>query len=143
MPPFFSSIAFSLRFCQAFISGGSTSDVYLVMARTGPDPGPKGISCFIVPANSKGLSFGKQERKLGWHSQPTCAVIMEECVVPESLRLGKEGQGFAIAMKGLDGGRINIGTTSLGGAQACLNHAGALLSFTFPFAASQAHCRSI
>ncbi len=107
---------------KAFISGGSVSDVYVIMARTG-GPGPKGISCFIVDKNSPGLSFGKQEKKLGWNSQPTCAVIMEECIVPAANMLGGEGQGFTIAMKGLDGGRINIGTTSLGGAQTCLNAA--------------------
>jgi isobutyryl-CoA dehydrogenase len=107
---------------KAFISGGGTSDVYLIMARTG-DSTPKGISCFIVEKGSKGLSFGKLENKLGWNSQPTRAVIMEDCIVPEENLLGSLGQGFQIAMKGLDGGRINIGTTSLGGAQACLNAA--------------------
>ncbi len=107
---------------KAFISGGGSSDVYLVMARTGVD-GPRGISCFIVPKDAPGLSFGAQERKLGWNSQPTCAVIMEDCRIPVSNLLGPEGAGFSIAMKGLDGGRINIGTTALGGAQACLNAA--------------------
>jgi len=107
---------------KAFISGGGHSDVYLVMARTGVE-GPRGISCFIVPKDAPGLSFGAQERKLGWNSQPTCAVIMEDCRVPAANLLGAEGQGFTIAMKGLDGGRINIGTTALGGAQACLNAA--------------------
>ena len=107
---------------KAFISGGGASDVYVVMARTG-EPGPRGISCFIVPRDAPGLSFGAQERKLGWNSQPTCAVIMEDCRIPAANLLGAEGQGFGIAMKGLDGGRINIGTTSLGGAQACLNAA--------------------
>jgi alkylation response protein AidB-like acyl-CoA dehydrogenase len=107
---------------KAFISGGGSSDWYLVMARTGTE-GPRGISCFAVPKNAPGLSFGAQEKKLGWNSQPTCAVIMEDCRVPASNLLGQEGQGFTIAMKGLDGGRINIGTTSLGGAQACLNAA--------------------
>ena len=107
---------------KAFISGGGSSDVYLVMARTGAE-GPRGISCFIVPKDAPGLSFGKQERKLGWNSQPTCAVIMEDCRIPAANLLGMEGQGFTIAMKGLDGGRINIGTTALGGAQACLNAA--------------------
>src|SRR6185437_200628 len=104
------------------ISGGGSSDIYLVMARTG-GAGPQGISCFIVPKSAPGLSFGKQEKKMGWNSQPTCAVIMEDCRIPKANLLGKEGEGFTIAMKGLDGGRINIGTTSLGGAQACLNAA--------------------
>lgn len=107
---------------KAFISGGGASDFYLIMARTGAE-GPRGISCFIVPKNAPGLSFGAQERKLGWNSQPTSAVIMEDCRVPAANMLGAEGQGFTIAMKGLDGGRINIGTTALGGAQACLNAA--------------------
>jgi len=107
---------------KAFISGGSVSDIYLIMVRTGAD-GPKGISCFIVEKGTPGLSFGKQERKLGWNSQPTSMVIMEDCRVPAENLLGSEGQGFVIAMKGLDGGRINIGTTSLGGAQSCLNAA--------------------
>lgn len=107
---------------KAFISGGGSSDVYVIMARTGAE-GPRGISAFIVPKDAPGLSFGAQERKLGWNSQPTCAVIMEDCRIPAANLLGAEGQGFSIAMKGLDGGRINIGTTSLGGAQACLNAA--------------------
>jgi alkylation response protein AidB-like acyl-CoA dehydrogenase len=111
---------------KAFISGGGTSDVYLIMARTGTgtgshDKGAKGISCFIVDKDTPGLSFGANEDKLGWNSQPTAAVIMEDCIVPASNLLGEEGQGFRIAMKGLDGGRINIATTSLGGAQACLD----------------------
>jgi len=106
---------------KAFISGGGESDLYLIMARTGA-AGSKGISCFLVEKSFPGLSFGKQERKLGWNSQPTAMVILDECRVPAANRLGAEGQGFPIAMKGLDGGRINIGTTSLGGAQACLNH---------------------
>lgn len=93
---------------KAFISGGGSSDVYVIMARTG-GPGPKGISCFIVEKGFKGLSFGKKENKLGWNSQPTRAVIMEDCEVPAENLVGIEGQGFSIAMKGLNGGRINIG----------------------------------
>lgn len=107
---------------KAFISGGGSSDVYVVMARTGAQ-GPKGISCFIVEKGTKGLSFGKLEDKMGWNCQPTRAVILEDCEVPEENLLGKEGEGFMMAMKGLDGGRINIGTTALGGAQQCLNFA--------------------
>jgi len=107
---------------KAFISGGGSSDIYVVMARTGGE-GAKGISCFIVPKDAPGLSFGAQERKLGWNSQPTAAVMFDECRIPAENLLGAEGEGFKIAMKGLDGGRINIGTTSLGGAQACLNAA--------------------
>jgi len=102
---------------KAFISGGGTSDVYVAMVRTG-EKGPKGISCLVVEKGAKGLSFGKKEEKLGWHSQPTAAVIFEDCRVPAANRLGKEGDGFTIAMMGLDGGRLNIGACSLGGARA-------------------------
>jgi isobutyryl-CoA dehydrogenase len=104
---------------KAFISGGGESDVYVVMARTG-GPGPKGISCFIVEKGAPGLAFGKKEKKLGWNCQPTRAVIFEDCKVPTSNLVGKEGDGFKIAMKGLNGGRINIASCSLGGAHASL-----------------------
>lgn len=104
---------------KAFISGGGRSDVYVVMVRTGGD-GPKGISTLVVPKDTPGLSFGKQEEKMGWRSQPTSAVIFENCRVPVANRLGDEGQGFTIAMMGLDGGRLNIGACSLGGAKAAL-----------------------
>jgi len=114
--------SFVLNGSKAFISGAGRSSVYLVMSRTG-NPGPNGITCILVEADAKGLSFGKQEKKLGWHSQPTAMVIFEDCVVPAANVLGAEGQGFKIAMQGLDGGRINIGTTSIGGAQSCLDHA--------------------
>eukprot|EP00002_Diphylleia_rotans_P013877 TRINITY_DN2702_c0_g1_i3.p1 TRINITY_DN2702_c0_g1~~TRINITY_DN2702_c0_g1_i3.p1 ORF type:complete len:376 (+),score=81.66 TRINITY_DN2702_c0_g1_i3:52-1179(+) len=107
---------------KAFISGGGSSDVYIVMCRTG-GPGPKGISCLVVEKGTEGLSFGKKEKKLGWNSQPTRAVIFENCKVPIRNLIGQEGQGFSIAMKGLDGGRINIGTCSVGGAMACLEQA--------------------
>lgn len=107
---------------KAFISGGGRSDIYVVMCRTGED-GPKGISTLVVPADSPGLSFGKQEEKMGWNSQPTAAVIFEDCAVPVANRLGDEGDGFKIAMMGLDGGRLNIGACSLGGARAALAHA--------------------
>ncbi len=105
---------------KAFISGGGVSDVYLVMARTG-ESGPRGISCILVEKGTPGLSFGKQEKKLGWKSQPTAMVIFENCRVPVANRVGSEGQGFKIAMAGLDGGRINIGACSIGGAQFCLD----------------------
>mmetsp|Transcript_6205 Transcript_6205/g.8774 ORF Transcript_6205/g.8774 Transcript_6205/m.8774 type:complete len:391 (-) Transcript_6205:551-1723(-) len=104
---------------KAFISGGGRSDVYLIMARTGGS-GPKGISCFIVPKESEGISYGSQLDKLGWNSQPTAPVILENCKVPKENMLGMVGMGFKIAMQGLDGGRINIGTTALGGAAECL-----------------------
>ncbi len=107
---------------KAFISGGGATDLYAVMVRTG-GPGAAGISCVLVDKNTPGLSFGKQERKLGWHSQPTCQVIFENCRVPVDQRLGAEGDGFKIAMMGLDGGRINIAACSLGGARACLEAA--------------------
>ncbi|KFM25371.1 Isobutyryl-CoA dehydrogenase, mitochondrial [Auxenochlorella protothecoides] len=107
---------------KAFISGGSVSDLYLVMARTGA-PGPKGISAFLVEKGAPGLSFGKREEKLGWNAQPTTAVIMDGVRVPARARVGVEGQGFAIAMAALDGGRVNIGACSLGGAAFCLDAA--------------------
>jgi alkylation response protein AidB-like acyl-CoA dehydrogenase len=104
---------------KAFISGGGRSDVYVVMCRTG-GAGAQGISTLVVPSDTKGLSFGKQERKMGWNSQPTAAVIFEDARVPVENRLGEEGDGFKIAMMGLDGGRLNIGACSLGGARAAL-----------------------
>jgi alkylation response protein AidB-like acyl-CoA dehydrogenase len=104
---------------KAFISGGGAADVYIVMARTGGD-GPKGISALIVEKDTPGLSFGKKERKLGWNSQPTRMVILENARVPVANRLGPEGEGFRFAMQGLDGGRVNIGACSLGAARACL-----------------------
>lgn len=108
---------------KSFISGGSTSDIYVVMARTG-GAGPKGISTFVVEAGTPGLGFGKREKKLGWNSQPTAAVFFEDCRVPVANRIGKEGDGFKIAMMGLDGGRLNISACSIGGARACLQAAG-------------------
>ncbi|XP_061575535.1 isobutyryl-CoA dehydrogenase, mitochondrial [Cololabis saira] len=104
---------------KAFISGGGDTDVYIVMCRTG-GKGPKGISCLVVEKGTPGLSFGKKERKVGWNSQPTRAVIFEDCAVPVTNRLGEEGQGFNMAMKGLNGGRINIASCSLGAAHACV-----------------------
>ncbi|XP_073441068.1 isobutyryl-CoA dehydrogenase, mitochondrial [Dendrobates tinctorius] len=107
---------------KAFISGGGDTDVYVVMCRTGGS-GSRGISCLVVEKGTPGLSFGKKEKKVGWNSQPTRAVIFEDCVVPVTNRLGEEGEGFGIAMKGLNGGRINIASCSLGAA-----HASVLLS---------------
>ncbi len=107
---------------KAFISGGGSSDLLIVMARTGQD-GPKGISAFAVPADAPGISYGRQEEKMGWHSQPTCGISFENVRVPLANRLGEEGEGFTFAMKGLDGGRINIASCSLGGAQAALDQA--------------------
>ncbi|MFC4270918.1 acyl-CoA dehydrogenase [Sneathiella chungangensis] len=104
---------------KAFISGGGKSDVYVTMVRTGDD-GPKGISCIAVPADAPGLSFGAQERKMGWNSQPTAQVLFDDCRVPVENLIGNEGDGFKIAMMGLDGGRLNIGACSIGAARACL-----------------------
>src|SRR4029453_1117627 len=104
---------------KAFISGGGRSDVYLVMVRTG-EGGPPGISCFLVENGTPGLSFGGQEKKLGWHSQPTTMVIFEACRVPAANLVGAEGEGFKIAMSRLAGGRRNTAAVSLGGAQFCL-----------------------
>jgi len=107
---------------KAFISGAGVSDVYLVMARTG-DAGAKGVSAFLVEKGTPGLSFGANERKLGWNSQPTAIVMFEDCRVPATNRIGQEGDGFKFAMAGLDGGRINIASCSLGGAQAAFDAA--------------------
>jgi len=109
-----------LNGAKAFISGGGRSEIYVVMVRTG-EAGPKGISTIVVEKGTEGLSFGAQEKKLGWHSQPTCVVNFEDCRVPCENLVGDEGDGFKIAMKGLDGGRLNIGACSLGAAQACLD----------------------
>jgi len=107
---------------KAFISGGGFSDLYLTMARTGAE-GPKGISALIVEDGAPGLSFGAQERKMGWKAQPTAQVQFDDCAVPARNLLGEEGQGFAYAMAGLDGGRLNIAAAALGGAQAALDKA--------------------
>jgi alkylation response protein AidB-like acyl-CoA dehydrogenase len=108
---------------KQFISGaGNEHDFYVVMARTGED-GPEGVSTFLVEGGSPGLKFGANERKMGWNAQPTRAVIFEDCRVPAENRLGHEGVGFKIAMAGLDGGRLNIGACSIGGAQSALEKA--------------------
>ncbi|EGQ8679949.1 acyl-CoA dehydrogenase [Vibrio parahaemolyticus] len=107
---------------KAFISGAGETDVLVVMARTG-EAGAKGVSAFVVPAQADGISYGRKEPKMGWNSQPTRAVTFENVVTPASHLLGEEGQGFIFAMKGLDGGRINIATCSVGTAQQALNQA--------------------
>ncbi|MGE3690134.1 MAG: acyl-CoA dehydrogenase family protein [Novosphingobium sp.] len=107
---------------KQFISGGGVNDIYAVMVRTGQD-GPKGISCVVVEKGMEGLSFGAPEKKLGWNASPTAQVIFDNVRVPVSNRVGDEGDGFKFAMAGLDGGRINIGACSLGGAQRCLDEA--------------------
>ncbi len=107
---------------KAFISGAGETDVLVVMARTG-EAGAKGVSAFVVPAQADGINYGRKEPKMGWNSQPTRAVTFENVIIPASHLLGEEGQGFIFAMKGLDGGRINIATCSVGTAQQALNQA--------------------
>jgi alkylation response protein AidB-like acyl-CoA dehydrogenase len=107
---------------KQFISGAGYNDIYVCMVRTG-EAGPKGISCVVVEKDTPGLSFGAPEKKLGWNSSPTAQVIFEDCRVPVANRVGSEGDGFRFAMAGLDGGRLNIGACSLGGAQRCLDEA--------------------
>lgn len=119
---------------KQFISGAGASSVYLVMARTA-DAGSRGISAIVVPAETPGLSFGVNEKKMGWNAQPTRQVIMDEVRVPVSNRLGAEGDGFGIAMKGLNGGRINMGACSLGGGQIALEKSIAYLKERSAFGA--------
>ncbi|MBS0386366.1 MAG: acyl-CoA dehydrogenase family protein [Proteobacteria bacterium] len=107
---------------KAFISGAGFSDLYLVMCRTGED-GPKGVSAVMVENGAKGLSFGKHEDKMGWRAQPTAIVSFDNCRVPVENRIGPEGEGFRYAMRGLDGGRLNIAACALGGAQDALDRA--------------------
>ncbi len=114
--------AYVLNGSKAFISGGGAADVYVVMARTGED-GPKGISAFVVENGTPGLSFGAQEKKMGWNSQPTAQVNLDDCRVPATNRISAEGEGFRIAMAGLDGGRLNIAACSIGGAAYALETA--------------------
>ena len=107
---------------KQFISGAGVNDVYVAMVRTGED-GPTGVTALVVERDMPGVSFGAPEKKLGWRNQPTAQVIFEEARVPVENRVGAEGEGFRIAMMGLDGGRLNIGACSLGGAQRCLDEA--------------------
>jgi alkylation response protein AidB-like acyl-CoA dehydrogenase len=128
---------------KVFISGAGSTDILVLMARTGAaDSGYKGISTFVIPADAEGISYGKNEEKMGWHSQPTRMVNLENVRIPATNRVGEEGEGFAIAMKGLDGGRLNIATCSLGGAQAALlrarNYMQERAQFGKPLAAFQA-----
>jgi len=118
--------AYVLNGSKAFISGAGTSDVYVVMARTGAD-GPKGVSTFVVEKDATGLSFGAQERKMGWNAQPTAQVNFDNVRVPAENRVGAEGDGFRFAMMGLDGGRLNIASCSLGGAGFALDTAKAYM----------------
>ena len=107
---------------KQFISGAGVNDIYVTMVRTGSE-GAKGISCLVLEKGMEGLSFGVPERKLGWNASPTAQVIMDNVKVPVANRVGSEGDGFRFAMAGLDGGRLNIGACSLGGAQRCLDEA--------------------
>jgi alkylation response protein AidB-like acyl-CoA dehydrogenase len=123
---------YELTGSKAFISGAGDTDVLVVMARVENDgrvqPGPGGVSSFVVPADTKGISFGRKEQKMGWNSQPTRQIHFDGAVIPSTHRLGAEGEGFKIAMRGLDGGRINIATCSIGTAQAALERTAAHLN---------------
>ena len=127
---------------KAFISGAGVSDLYLCMVRTG-EPGPKGITAILVEKGTPGLSFGKAENKMGWRSQPTAMVQFDNCRVPAVNRLGEEGQGFSIAMTGLDGGRLNIAACSLGGARYCLEASKAYVKTRTQFSQVLAQFQSI
>ena len=111
---------FRVNGTKSFISGGAFSDIYLTMVRTG-EAGPHGISALLVEKNAKGLSFGSNEEKMGWKSQPTAQVIFDDCSISSEQLLGEENKGFIYAMSGLDGGRLNIAAAALGGAQSALN----------------------
>ena len=125
---------------KAFISGAGVSDIYVVMVRTGGE-GPSGVSTVVVDKDTPGLSFGANERKMGWNSQPTAIVSFEDCRIPVSNRIGAEGDGFKFAMKGLDGGRLNIAACSLGTAsaalQAALNYVNERVAFGAPLSKLQ------
>ncbi|MEL6115915.1 acyl-CoA dehydrogenase family protein [Photobacterium sp. SP02] len=127
---------------KAFISGAGDTDLLIVMARTG-EAGPDGISAFIVPAGAEGISYGRKEPKLGWHSQPTRAVTFDKVRIPAYYLLGEEGQGFRFAMKGLDGGRINIATCSVGTAQQALNLARQYMTERKQFGKPLAHFQAL
>ena len=127
---------------KQFISGAGEAGLYIVMARTG-EAGPRGISAFLVPAQTPGLSFGRHEEKLGWNAQPTRPVLFEQLRLPQDSRLGEEGIGFRIAMAGLDGGRLNIAACSLGGAQAALEQAIAYTKERRAFGAPLADLQSV
>ncbi len=127
---------------KQFISGAGEASVYVVMARTG-EPGAKGITAFLVPADAAGLSFGPNEQKMGWNAQPTRQVILDEVRVPASAVLGELGGGFRIAMKGLNGGRVNIAACSLGGAQWALDRAVRYVHERFTFGEALAERQSV
>jgi alkylation response protein AidB-like acyl-CoA dehydrogenase len=127
---------------KAFISGGGYSDIYLVMCRTGEE-GPKGISCFLVENGTQGLSFGANERKMGWHAQATATVNLDSAPVPSTHLIGGEGKGFSIAMSGLNGGRLNIAACSLGAAQSALDKAVAYMKERKAFGKNLSHFQAL
>ena len=127
---------------KQFISGAGEASVYVVMTRTG-EPGAKGITAFLVPADAPGLSFGPNEQKMGWNAQPTRQVILDEVRVPAAAILGELGGGFRIAMKGLNGGRVNIAACSLGGAQWALDRAVRYVHERFTFGEALAERQSV
>ncbi len=127
---------------KQFISGAGEASVYVVMARTG-EPGAKGVTAFLVPADVAGLSFGPNEHKMGWNAQPTRQVVLDEVRVPASAVLGEVGGGFRIAMKGLNGGRVNIAACSLGGAQWALDRAVRYVHERFTFGEALAERQSV
>ena len=127
---------------KQFISGAGTSDVYVLMARTSDD-GAKGVSAFIIEKDTPGLSFGANERKMGWKSQPTAQVILDGVRVPSANRIGEEGHGFRFAMAGLDGGRLNIAACALGGAQLALDKAVAYAKERMQFGKALAEFQSM
>lgn len=133
---------FVLNGSKQFISGAGTSDLYLVMARTGGE-GAGGVSCFLVPKDGPGVSFGANEKKMGWKAQPTRTVILEDARIPAKNMIGEEGLGFKIAMMGLDGGRLNIGACSLGGAQSALDKAVAYMGERKAFGKSLAQFQGL
>jgi alkylation response protein AidB-like acyl-CoA dehydrogenase len=128
---------------KMFISGAGVTELLVVMTRTGTqEEGPAGVTAFVIPADLAGIDYGKNETKMGWNSQPTRLISFQDVRVPATYRLGDEGEGFKIAMKGLDGGRVNIATCSIGAAQATINHAQSYMldrkQFGKPLAAFQA-----
>jgi len=127
---------------KQFISGAGEASVYVVMARTG-EPGARGISAFLVPADAEGLSFGPNEKKMGWNAQPTRPVILDEVRVPAENLLGGEGRGFSIAMNALNGGRLNIATCSIGGARWALDRAVAYVHERFTFGEALSEKQSV
>lgn len=131
-----------LNGAKAFISGGSVSDIYLCMVRTG-DETHHGISCILVEKDRKGIGFGQLEKKMGWKNQPTCMVYFEDCRVPVENLVGEEGAGFKIALHALNGGRINIAATSLGGAKACLRLSQSYINERKQFGKRLAHMQAL